>query len=321
MAPSTCVLLFAEAFAWLCLSRRKFPESSDIWDFRRIWPQQASEIMRVFWQGAYQLGLQQKITLASGETVDLWSACDALVLKVITWLIEARVRPFMLTTCYHLKGHGGLKGAVRAALDASPAYPFVCKTDVKSYYDSINHIRYMDDILIFAPTRWKLRHAIRVLNQTFAELGLEQHPNKTVIGRTARGFDFLGYHVAPERVTLAAHTIRRMNQKALRLYEQEPQDAQARVQRLGVYLMRWRRWTRAGLRRRGGDVRIPDTTGRVPRRMASVPLAGRMPRRVRDGRLRGGHRTPAMSGAGRRSCISCHRLLAHNPHALALHAV
>lgn len=115
----------------------------------------------------------------------------------------------------------------------------------------VNSIRYMDDILIFAPTRWKLRHAIRVLNQTFAELGLEQHPGKTFIGRTVRGFDFLGYHVAPERVTLAAHTIRRMNQKALRLYEQEPQDAQARVQRLGVYLMRWRRWTRAGLCRRG----------------------------------------------------------------------
>ncbi len=140
MAPSTCVLLFAEAFAWLCLRRKKYPDSSDIWDFRRIWPQQASEIMKAFWQGAYQLGLQQKITLANGETIDLWSACDALVLKVITWLIEARVRPSLLPTCYHLKGHGGLKGAVRAALDASPAYPFVCKTDVKSYYDSVQNV-------------------------------------------------------------------------------------------------------------------------------------------------------------------------------------
>jgi len=31
----------------------------------------------------------------------------------------------------------------------------------------------MDDILVLAPTRWKLKKAIRVLNQTFNELKLE----------------------------------------------------------------------------------------------------------------------------------------------------
>jgi len=52
----------------------------------------------------------------------------------------------------------------------------------------VEYIRYMDDILILAPTKWKLRKAIRVLNQTFNKLGLEQHPDKTLIGRTERGF-------------------------------------------------------------------------------------------------------------------------------------
>ena len=37
----------------------------------------------------------------------------------------------------------------------------------------------MDDILILAPTRWKLKRAIRVLNETFDELKLEKHPDKT----------------------------------------------------------------------------------------------------------------------------------------------
>jgi len=41
----------------------------------------------------------------------------------------------------------------------------------------------MDDVLILAPTRWKLREAIKVLNQTFSELRLEKHPDKTFIGR------------------------------------------------------------------------------------------------------------------------------------------
>lgn len=104
-----------------------------------------------------------------------------------------------------------------------------------------------NDAIELCSARWKLRTAIRVMNQTFDELGLEQHPDTTCIGRTARGFDFLGYHLAPGSVTLAAQTLHRMEQTALRLYEQEPQDAQARVLRLGAYLLRWRRWTTAGL--------------------------------------------------------------------------
>jgi hypothetical protein len=43
-----------------------------------------------------------------------------------------------------------------------------------------------------------LREAIRVLNQTFSELRLEKHPDKTFIGRIEKGFDFLGYHFSPE---------------------------------------------------------------------------------------------------------------------------
>ena len=48
MSPSMCVLLFAEAFAWLCLSRKDYPDASDGWDFRRHWPQQAAAMMRAF---------------------------------------------------------------------------------------------------------------------------------------------------------------------------------------------------------------------------------------------------------------------------------
>lgn len=56
----------------------------------------------------------------------------------------------------------------------------------------------MDDSLILAPTRWKLREAISVLNQTFNDLKLEKHQDKTIIGRIEKGFDFLRYHFSPE---------------------------------------------------------------------------------------------------------------------------
>jgi hypothetical protein len=35
-------------------------------------------------------------------------------------------------------------------------------------------------------------------DQTFVEARLEKHPEKAFIGRTERGFDFLGYHFSPK---------------------------------------------------------------------------------------------------------------------------
>ncbi len=104
------------------------------------------------------------------------------------------------------------------------------------------YFRYMDDILILAPTRWKLKKAIRVLNQTFNELGLEQHPDKTLIGRTERGFDFLGYHFEPEGLSVADKTIERFKERIARLYEQG-----ADINRIGQYVLKWVQWTCAGI--------------------------------------------------------------------------
>jgi toxin HigB-1 len=61
----------------------------------------------------YHFGLQSKVTLASGDTIALWSSQDALVIKVLTWIIQEILEPPLSMNCYQLKGHGGLKGAVR----------------------------------------------------------------------------------------------------------------------------------------------------------------------------------------------------------------
>ncbi len=53
------------------------------------------------------------------------------------------------------------------------------------------YVRFMDDILVLAPTRWKLRRAVKAVNAVLDALRLEKHPDKTVIGRIERGFDFL----------------------------------------------------------------------------------------------------------------------------------
>ena len=107
----------------------------------------------------------------------------------------------------------------------------------------------MDDILILAKTRWKLKKAIKVLNQTFDELKLEKHPDKTVIGRVEKGFDFLGYHISPEGLSLSNKTVENFIARAARLYEQETGEPYGSY-RLGLYVKRWVRWVGGGLNER-----------------------------------------------------------------------
>jgi len=76
-------------------------------------------------------------------------------------------------------------------------------------------------------------------------LNLEKHPDKTFIGRIERGFDFLGYHFRPDRLSVAAKTIENFVARALRLYEQEPGEP-LDSSRLGVYVKHWAAWA-------GGD--------------------------------------------------------------------
>ena len=66
-------------------------------------------------------------------------ALDALVLKAVAILL-ARHWVFS-PRCHHVAGHGGAKAAIRAVGDALPDFPFVLRSDVKSYYASLDHER------------------------------------------------------------------------------------------------------------------------------------------------------------------------------------
>ena len=58
------------------------------------------------------------------------------------------------------------------------------------------------------------------VNAVLGSLRLENHPDKTFIGRIERGFDFLGYHFGPAGLAVAQATIERFVERAARLYEQ-----------------------------------------------------------------------------------------------------
>jgi hypothetical protein len=111
------------------------------------------------------------------------------------------------------------------------------------------YARFMDDWVILAPSRWKFREAIRLADQTLAELHVQQKPDKTFIGRICRGFDFLGYALTPAGLQVSPQAVERCAERVSQLYEQGVD-----LIHIGAYVRRWLRWTRSGLRAMGAGL-------------------------------------------------------------------
>ncbi|WP_135505237.1 reverse transcriptase/maturase family protein [Roseovarius aestuariivivens] len=310
-----------EAYAWLCHRRRDYPANADIWSFRRNWDAERKRLKDDLSINSFRFEALDRVSLKDGSMVDVWTSRDALVLKAMS-LCLAQVLP-VSPHCTHIKSNGGAKAAIRQVAEHLPRHGFVLRTDVKSYYASIDHhllldrlanhiddkavmnllgqylrrsicdggnyidielgislgcplspliaafylheldeqfaqsnlfyVRFMDDILILAPTRWKIRKAMALVQGTLSRLHLARHPDKTFIGRIARGFDFLGYHFRDGVLSAAGKTVAKMKECIARLYEQKGRRNQPTP--LGQYLTRWNGWFRGGL---GGlNLRFP----------------------------------------------------------------
>ena len=138
--------------------------------------------------------------------------------------------------------------------------------------------RYMDDVIVLAATRHKLRAAIRTVNAALAGTGLTKAREKTFIGRADRGFDFLGFRVERDGLRVAAATQERFNARVTRLYEQGRGRPEGEA-RLGDYVRRWRAWSVAGLTAAAQSGAMPSPA-RSSRRSDSAAAASRQVRRV-----------------------------------------
>jgi retron-type reverse transcriptase len=307
------------AFAWLCNRRIDYADSADVWNVRRRWPEIKLQVQRDLLHGQYRFSPLRRIQ-AHGECIELWNALDAFVLKALAMVLNRRLN--LPRSCYHVPGKDGeakrgAKAAVRHICRQLPENQFVFRSDVKSYYASIDHAvllalvrdciddrrvldlvgqylhrrvdenclyttvtvgislgcplspvmaaiylelldrrmeatgltyaRFMDDWAILAPTRWSLRRAIVIVNETLRELRVEQHPDKTFVGWIKRGFTFLGYWITEKGVTgVAPSTWEAFQERVARLYEQ---NAPLEEIRRGVeqYVRRWKRWVLSGV--------------------------------------------------------------------------
>jgi RNA-directed DNA polymerase len=110
----------------------------------------------------------------------------------------------------------------------------------------LTYARFMDDWVILARTRWSLRRAVRMVNETLRELRVEQHPDKTFIGRIERGFTFLGYWITKQGVTgVAPSAWEAFRGRVARLMSRMRREEILR--RIGQYVRRWKRWLLSGV--------------------------------------------------------------------------
>ena len=127
-----------EAYAWLCDRRRDYSPHDDVWTLRERWADVKPRLQRSLLRGEYRCDVTRRVHTAEG-VLEIWSAADALVLKATALVLQKELAPVLSPRCFHLAGHGGLKGAVRAVDAARRDQTFVFRTDVHGYYASLDH--------------------------------------------------------------------------------------------------------------------------------------------------------------------------------------
>ena len=126
------------AFQWMCEKRLHYHFNGDVWQVRRWWQEKKPILQQQLRDGSFQF---RELRLIRGEErlIEWWSSLDALVLKAMSNVLTEHLKPHLSARCFHVAGTGGMKAAVREVAANLEENKFVFRTDVKSYYASINH--------------------------------------------------------------------------------------------------------------------------------------------------------------------------------------
>jgi len=60
------------AYAWVCEQRRRWPDSADVWSFRRDWLVEKDRLQAELRSGRFRFGLQKRVSRDNGEEIDLF---------------------------------------------------------------------------------------------------------------------------------------------------------------------------------------------------------------------------------------------------------
>jgi RNA-directed DNA polymerase len=233
--------------------------------------------------------------------VEIFDLQDRGFLKLLAQAMSVWILPILSPRCFHQ--WGGAKMMLRELHQWMRPGDFVYKTDVYSYYASLNHrilidqlqaiswpsylleaviaycertilrvgkslhcsigipkggclspvlgalyltpldhamerwekrgdcfyARFQDDIILVSRKRHVLKGMKKEMFQILHELSLSLRPEKTFVGRNHKGFDLLGYHIAPEGLSPSQKAQEKALETAKRRYAQGRQHVSAYV--------------------------------------------------------------------------------------------
>jgi hypothetical protein len=139
MSKLTSNQLLDEGFRHIYHRRQKDSHNSDIWSLSLNWVALRDDIRDQLLQGRYQLSPVQLYDTKDAGRLTRWCAKDAVILKAFAFLLGSLLDQHIDRRCTHLKGRGGLKGACRSLRAHQSSFRYVFKSDVASFYDSMNH--------------------------------------------------------------------------------------------------------------------------------------------------------------------------------------
>lgn len=127
---------------------------------------------------------------------------DVLMSQLTPRIKDSRVlnlvEQYIRRTVYRDGYYEDIKRGISLGCPLSPIMGalYLAVLDQRMEQTGLFYVRFMDDWVVLARTRWQLRRAVKLVMQTLSELKVEPHPDKTYIGRVSRGFCFLGYTIA-----------------------------------------------------------------------------------------------------------------------------
>lgn len=161
---------------WL-IAQAKHQDNSDVWSYLHHWDQHRTALIKRIKNQTFRFQpvSERAVTDALGQASwrEMRCAEDRLLIRAIAQVLKPVILAATPENCVHPEGRGGLKQAVRDTQTHMNLHPkaHVFKSDVKSYYASIQHRIVYDQLCTLLPDEPKLCRLIWQSLQRTVERG------------------------------------------------------------------------------------------------------------------------------------------------------
>lgn len=125
-------------------------------------------LLLVFTKANYYFNKLQFYTI-NGIKIIKWHMVDELVNKVLAIYLQLKCKNLFNAVCVSHKGHGGIRACAFKVGNTASKSKFVYKTDIRSYYSSINHEILLNNINCYYPLNKNINELLKKHLQNVAK--------------------------------------------------------------------------------------------------------------------------------------------------------